>query len=259
MELTGPAPIGTPWWRLSSTSPVGCRSLCVWWPLGLLMSAPIAARYGRGKDAWDGSNRRSLAACAAVGRVFGDGSTAGLRRRFGFLGSLVQSNSAGQRTRLTNVARQADLIRYYDADVSGWQVAVGLDAHTAHGSHITAQDPNRVAEMVDKAALDRMLPRFPVRYLTSSERRTYLAIVHDWGAFWSLDAQAFALYVKGDQASLARADKIVNGPSNTDAQSLSRAYWPIRVNKAAAAACRAPRPGHANSTPPSIMTDWPVI
>src|SRR5450759_3120169 len=30
-------------------------------------------------------------------------------------------------------------------------------------------------------------------------------------------------------------------------------------HKAAAEACRAPRPGHANSTPPSIMTDWPVI
>ncbi len=139
----------------------------------------------------------------------------------GFWGSLVQSNSAGQRTHLTIVARQADLIRYYDADVSGWQVAVGLDAHTAHGSHITAQDPNRVAEMVDKAALDRMLPRFPVRYLTSSERRTYLAIVHDWAAFWSLDTQAFALYVNGDQASLATGDKIVNGPSTVVFTSLS--------------------------------------
>ena len=32
----------------------------------------------------------------------------------------------------------------------------------AHNSRVTSKDPNRVGEIVDKAALAKLLPRFPV-------------------------------------------------------------------------------------------------
>ena len=81
----------------------------------------------------------------------------------GYWGSLAQSNAATSRTHLDDVVRQVDLIRYYDADVSGWQVAVALDAHNGP---VDAKDSNRVGEIVDKAALAKLLPSFPVKELT---------------------------------------------------------------------------------------------
>ena len=51
----------------------------------------------------------------------------------GFWGSLAQSGSATSRTHLDDAVRQVDLIRYYGADVAGWQVAVALDAHNSPG------------------------------------------------------------------------------------------------------------------------------
>jgi methyl-accepting chemotaxis protein len=131
----------------------------------------------------------------------------------GYWGSLAQSNAATSRTNLDDVVRQVDLIRYYDADVSGWQVAVALDAHNAP---VTAKDENRVGEIVDKVALAKMLPRFPVNELTPAEQRSFKRVVSDWAWFWRVDDQLFALYSKGDARSMALADKITNGPA-TDA------------------------------------------
>jgi methyl-accepting chemotaxis protein len=137
----------------------------------------------------------------------------------GFWGSLAQSNAATSRTHLDDVVRQVDLIRYYDADVSGWQVSVAFDAHT--GGKLTSQDSSRVAEMADKAALDKMLPRFPVKDLTPSEARLYRQIVGSWGWFWRVDKQIFDLYVKGDRQSFAQADKLTNGPATDSFTALS--------------------------------------
>jgi methyl-accepting chemotaxis protein len=132
----------------------------------------------------------------------------------GIWGSLAQSSSATDRSRLENVVDQTNLMRYYDADVSGWQVAVAFDAHT--GSKVTAQDSNRVAQEADKAALDKLLPSFPAKDLTAAEARTFHQIVASWATFWRVDTQLFDLYVKGDPKSMALADKITNGAS-TDA------------------------------------------
>jgi methyl-accepting chemotaxis protein len=137
----------------------------------------------------------------------------------GFWGSQAQSDAATSRTHLDNAVRQVDLIRYYDADVSGWQIAVAFDAHT--GGKLTAQDSSRVAEMADKAALDQMLPRFPVKYLTPAEARLYQQILGSWGVFWRYDKQIFDLYVKGDRQSFAQADKLTNGPATDSFTTLS--------------------------------------
>ena len=137
----------------------------------------------------------------------------------GFWGSLAQSNAATSRTQLDDVVRQVDLIRYYDADVSGWQIAWEYDAATQ--GKVTAQDSSRVAEMADKAALDKMLPRFPVKYLTPSEARLYRQINGSWGWFWRVDKQLFDLYMKGDRQSLALAAKLTNGPATASFTALS--------------------------------------
>jgi methyl-accepting chemotaxis protein len=139
----------------------------------------------------------------------------------GYWGSLAQSTSATNRTQLDRVVREVDLIRYYDADVAGWQVAVALDAHNASGRPVTAKDPNRVAEMADKAALVRLLPRFPVGDLTAAERPRFRAIIRDWAWFWRLDSQLFGLYLKGDARSVAAADAITNGASTNAFAALS--------------------------------------
>ena len=136
----------------------------------------------------------------------------------GYWGSLAQSNAATSRTHLDDVVRQVDLIRYYDADVSGWQVAVALDAHNGP---VDAKDSNRVGEIVDKAALAKLLPSFPVEELTPSEQRSFKRIVADWGWFWRDDSQLFALYTKRDPHSMALADKITNGDATAAFTALS--------------------------------------
>jgi methyl-accepting chemotaxis protein len=136
----------------------------------------------------------------------------------GFWGSLAQSGSATSRTHLGDVVRQVDLIRYYDADVAGWQVAVALDAHN---SPVTAEDPNRVSEIVDKDALAKLLPRFPVKYLTPAEQRTFKRVVADWASFWRVDDQLFRLYSKGDARSMAAADQLTNGAATASFAALS--------------------------------------
>jgi methyl-accepting chemotaxis protein len=135
----------------------------------------------------------------------------------GFWGSLAQSNADTSRTNLDDVVRQVDLIRYYDADVSGWQVAVALDAHTAP---VTSKDGNRVGEIVDKVALAKMLPRFPVKELTPAEQRSFKRVVSDWAWFWRIDGQLFK-HSKGDARSMALADKITNGTATDSFTALS--------------------------------------
>jgi methyl-accepting chemotaxis protein len=136
----------------------------------------------------------------------------------GFWGSAAQSGAATSRTHLDDAVRQVDLTRYYDADVSGWQVAVALDAHTAP---VNAKDPNRVGEIVDKAALAKLLPSFPVKSLTPAEQRSFKRIVADWARFWRIDDQLFRLYSKGDARSMAAADKITNGAATASFAALS--------------------------------------
>src|SRR5689334_11079054 len=104
----------------------------------------------------------------------------------GIWGSLSQSGAATSRTHLGDAVRQVDLIRYYDADVAGWQVAVGLDAHIGH---VTPSDANRVGELADKAALAKLLPRFPLKGLTPAEQRSFKRVVSDWARFWRVDDQ----------------------------------------------------------------------
>ena len=133
----------------------------------------------------------------------------------GIWGSQAQSTDTAKRTHLDKVVSQVDLIRYYDADVSGWQVAVALDAHNASGPQLN-KDANRVSELADKTTLDSLLPNFPVKSLTPAEARVYQQIVASWATFWRIDKQVFDLYVKGDPKSMALADKITNGAA-TDA------------------------------------------
>ena len=133
-----------------------------------------------------------------------------------FWGSLAQSSYATRRTKLDEVVRQVDLIRYYDADVSGWQVALALDVQTGAAPKNGGQDANRVAEMVDKAALAQLLPRFPVQDLTRTEARKFQSILASWATFWRIDSRIFALYVMGNPRSVAAANTLTNGAS-TDA------------------------------------------
>jgi methyl-accepting chemotaxis protein len=149
---------------------------------------------------------RLLAAFGAVGILLL--VVAGL----GVWGSLAQSSSATNRSHLENVVEQTNLIRYYDADVSGWQISVAFDAHTT-SQRLTSHDSSRVAELADKAILHKLLPRFPVNDLTRAEARTFRGIVADWGMFWRADSQIFALYEKGGPRNMAQADQLTNGPA----------------------------------------------
>jgi methyl-accepting chemotaxis protein len=138
----------------------------------------------------------------------------------GIWASQTQSADAAKRTHLDRVVSQVDLIRYYDADVAGWQVAVALDAHNAAGAQLN-KDSNRVAEMADKTQLDSLLPNFPMKYLTPSEARLFRQIVGSWARFWRVDKQVFDLYVKGDPKSMTLADKVTNGAATDSFTALS--------------------------------------
>jgi methyl-accepting chemotaxis protein len=121
-----------------------------------------------------------------------------------------------QGERLSRLADATQEVRYYNADVSGWQYAVGYEAENT-GRPLPDDSMNRAGEMADKKALERVLATFPVADATAGERDLVENIRRDWAEFWKLDAQLFDLYrQEGDAAAIeahhVAASKLLYGP-----------------------------------------------
>jgi methyl-accepting chemotaxis protein len=128
-------------------------------------------------------------------------------------GARSMDHVSDQRTALAKVKQAAQDIRFFNADVSGWQYGVAFEAEQTDAA-VTDDSANRKGELADKVKLDKVLADFPVEDATPAERRLVASMRRDWDEYWRLDTKVFALYsddsdLEGNQAA---AVKVLFGP-----------------------------------------------
>jgi methyl-accepting chemotaxis protein len=115
---------------------------------------------------------------------------------------------------LQQLTRDVQEIKYYNSDVSGWQVSYAWEA--MKGDPAAAVDPKaatRAAYLDDAARCKKFLASIDQSHMTTSERLTLAAIIDGWNRFFATDDQIVALYRKADPTSVAKANAIIGGPS----------------------------------------------
>ncbi|MFN8074035.1 MAG: methyl-accepting chemotaxis protein [Kineosporiaceae bacterium] len=128
-------------------------------------------------------------------------------------GQRLQREGAHRLVRVEDLAWQLHELRYYDADISGWQGYVYAQAVVE--SPAAAVDPqgyNRSGLLESKAATYRLLADLDRAAMTADERRRADALVPLWDDYFRRDSEMVDQLRLGTRASLARAYEILNGP-----------------------------------------------
>src|SRR2546421_2876147 len=112
---------------------------------------------------------------------------------------------------LQTVMHELDQQKYYDADISGWQVAYEWDAYRIGPAK--AVDPaaeNRAGFLADAQKLKELLAGTHTEFLTPAERDQFSQLAGLWENYWSVDDQIVAALRAGHPA---QADGLILGPS----------------------------------------------
>ncbi|WIM98833.1 methyl-accepting chemotaxis protein [Actinoplanes oblitus] len=128
----------------------------------------------------------------------------------GAVGLNRQSDTAAKVQSLQRLLHQVDEQKYYDADISGWQVAYVWDAYRLGGPQ--AVDPasdNRAGFLADQQKLVELLKSTDTGAMSADERKMFADLSSNWDKYFQADLQAAALYAKGD---LKGGDKVILGP-----------------------------------------------
>ncbi len=113
---------------------------------------------------------------------------------------------------LSDALGQVQQMTYFNADVSGWQVAYAWDARRVGPLEAVSPDSGNRAGFLDVA--DRMrasLDAMPTEVLDGDETAAYEEIVEQWDAFFAVDDQVASLYAQGTPAGVDAADALVLG------------------------------------------------
>ncbi|WP_307251153.1 methyl-accepting chemotaxis protein [Kineosporia succinea] len=118
------------------------------------------------------------------------------------VGQSRQRASATRVEHLSDLVQAIDTISFYNADISGWQVAYAWDTRRPGVRNPLADDsPNRAGFLADKAKLLAFLEAFPLGSATASERATFEALSQNWTAYFASDDKAAGLFRRGDLAA----------------------------------------------------------
>ncbi|HWS32920.1 MAG TPA: methyl-accepting chemotaxis protein [Actinoplanes sp.] len=116
----------------------------------------------------------------------------------GVWGLTRQAASAADLQRLQHLMHQVDEQKYYNGDISGWQVAYVWDTRRLGAKQ--AVDPaseNRAGFVADMAALQKLLGEVDTAAMTDAERAGFTTIVSLWDEYRKVDDQMVALYAAG--------------------------------------------------------------
>jgi methyl-accepting chemotaxis protein len=103
-------------------------------------------------------------------------------------------------------------MKYYNADVSGWQTAYAWDARKAGPT--VAIDPanaNRAGYLDVAGRLRESLTTAPTDVMIPSERAVYDEIRTGWDTFFAGDDDVVALYAQDTPATTTQADELIVG------------------------------------------------
>ncbi|GAA3253094.1 methyl-accepting chemotaxis protein [Dactylosporangium siamense] len=148
-----------------------------------------------------------LAVCfAAVGVLFSTGIVVGARA----LGD--QSTSVEHLRRLMALMHQVDEQKYYDADISGWQLAYAWDTYRLKDpkAAVAPTSDNRAGFLADKAVLQTLLRDTRTADMTAAERAIFEELRTLWESYWTYDDQIAGLFGQG---RIDDANAVILGPS----------------------------------------------
>jgi methyl-accepting chemotaxis protein len=113
---------------------------------------------------------------------------------------------------LNDALAHAQKMEYYNADVSGWQVAYAWDARRIGPVQAVAENAGNRAGFLDVAErLRGELESMPVEVLSADEAAAYEQIGTEWEKFFGIDDQVVALYQQNTPASTEAADALILG------------------------------------------------
>ncbi|WP_432486005.1 methyl-accepting chemotaxis protein [Kineococcus esterisolvens] len=114
-------------------------------------------------------------------------------------GIAEQSRSVKQQRDVTELVRFIEEQRFWDADVSGWQVAYAWDARRLGlPEAIDPTSGNRAGFLASKAGLQEALAAAPTSLMTDAERELTDRVASLWDDYFASDDRAVALYEAGD-------------------------------------------------------------
>jgi methyl-accepting chemotaxis protein len=103
-------------------------------------------------------------------------------------------------------------MEYYNADVSGWQVAYAWDARRVGPLAAVAEDSGNRAGFLDVSSrLRDELDAMPTEFLSADEAAAYDTIGTEWERFFDIDDRVVALYQQNTPASTEAADALILG------------------------------------------------
>jgi len=120
--------------------------------------------------------------------------------------------SAQKIDRLHGLRAGTQEMKYYNADVSGWQTAYAWEARKAGPT--AAIDPanaNRAGYLDVAARLQEALTTAPTDVMNATERGAYDEILAGWDAFFAADDDVVALYAQDTPETTAQADDLIVG------------------------------------------------
>jgi methyl-accepting chemotaxis protein len=113
---------------------------------------------------------------------------------------------------LDGALSHAQKIEYFNADVSGWQIAYAWDARRLSPLEAVAPDAeNRKGFLGIADGLRAELGQMPTDVLTQKEVAIFKEITAKWDEFFALDNQVAALYAQNTPASTEAADALILG------------------------------------------------
>jgi len=124
-----------------------------------------------------------------------------------------QSDSAGRVRDLQTLRRQVDDQKYYDGDISGWQVAYAWDVYRLGPQK--AVDPssdNRKGFLTDADLLKKLLTDTRTDLMTDAERTAFARLQQSWASYFDYDTQIAAAFGQGQ---VSKGNDLILGPSYT--------------------------------------------
>jgi len=125
-----------------------------------------------------------------------------------------QKDAAAKVAQLEQLAHEVQEIKYFNSDVSGWQVSYAWEA--ALGDPKAAVKPDAVSRAGYLEVVGRLkthLASIHTTYMTPTERTQFASLTADWTAFLTMDNQIAAMFATGEPAQIAKANATIGGAS----------------------------------------------
>ncbi len=130
-------------------------------------------------------------------------------------GMAAQSQATDEVTSLLRLTREVGELKFYDADISGWQVAYAWDAYQLGPQQAVdpAASANRQGFLDQSAALRDELDDVHVEDFTPAERAEFDRMTGLWDSFFAEDEKVVAMFREGTPAAITRANAHIVGPA----------------------------------------------